>query len=117
MGASGGAVVAPIDTIAIPVGERVQRVARKSAFERAEAGARSRSRAPAPTPDGVIVIECAAILHRFGRCSSNGSASGSRLRPDILCVRGTREKSGCDRSGRENGLDHRLLLICRLATI
>src|SRR6266540_2531968 len=100
--------MAPVDAIAIPVGERVQRIAGKSAFERAETGARSWSRAPAPTADSVVVIERAAILHRLGRWSgSNGGTGGRGLRPDILRVRGTREKNGRDRSGHDNNSDHR----------
>src|SRR5262245_39531765 len=120
-GASGRAVVAPVDTIAIPVGELVDRVAGKRAFERAEADARSWSRTPAPTAAGIVVIERAAILDSFGRWSSSnggtGGTSGSRLGANLCGVRASREKSGRDRSGRENDLDHRLLLICRLATI
>ena len=59
-GASGGTVMAPVDAIAVAVGELVRRVARKRAFERADAGTRSRPRTPAPAAAGVVVIARAA---------------------------------------------------------
>src|SRR5262249_2067429 len=116
--ASSSAVMAPVDAIAIPVGELVDRVAGKRAFERAEADARSRSRTPAPTTAGIVVIERAAILHGFGcRSSSNGGTGGSGLGADLRGVRAGREKSGCGRRGGGSGFGYRFFLILRLAAI
>src|SRR5215211_1679270 len=114
-GASGGAVMAPLDALAIPIREGIVRVTGKSAFERPEADTGSRSRAPTEAATSVVVVECAAILYNYDCC--RGSHGGPGLRSDIRRAGRPRQAKSGDRSGRGNdAMDHRSLLIWRLTT-
>src|SRR5215831_19086216 len=103
--------MAPVDALAVPVGEGVERLAREGAGERAEADAGSRAGAPAEAVDRVGIVEPAAVLHALD--GSRGGGHRASLGFGIGRIGGTRETERCCRtSGRENGMaNHRSLLV------